>query len=127
MFRYGARRTLGRLSLLGREGSPSPLLAGPERPEDWPLVSVVVTSFNYGQFVLDAVDSVLAQTFKDLEVIVVEGGSPIAASRFAVAGLQRPRCRVLMQGGTSPPRGKPQFWHQPGPRPLTFAAWTRMT
>ncbi|HEY2401357.1 MAG TPA: glycosyltransferase, partial [Steroidobacteraceae bacterium] len=59
---------------------------------------MVVTSFNYGQFVIDAVDSVLAQTFKDLEVIVVEGGSSNPTSRLVVAGLQRPRTRVLMQG-----------------------------
>ena len=66
---------------------------------DWPLVSVVVTSFNYGRFVADAVDSVLAQTFRDLEVIVVEGGSSDPDARMTVASLQRPRTRVLMQGG----------------------------
>lgn len=74
------------------------LVSAQERPGDWPLVSVVVTSFNYGQFVASAVDSVLGQTFKDLEVIVVEGGSSNATSRLVVAGLQRPRTRVLMQG-----------------------------
>ena len=91
--------TLGRLSFLEERGHRPPLLAGPEQPEDWPLVSVVVTSFNYGQFVTEAIESVLAQTFKDLEVIVVEGGSSNPDSRFVVAELQRPRCRVLMQGG----------------------------
>jgi glycosyltransferase involved in cell wall biosynthesis/SAM-dependent methyltransferase len=84
--------------LLDETGHRPPLLVGTERPADWPLVSVIVTSFNYGQFVADAVDSVLAQTFKDLEVIVVEGGSSDPTSRFVVAGLQRPRTRVLMQG-----------------------------
>ena len=66
---------------------------------DWPLVSVVVTSFNYGHFVGNAVDSVLVQTFGDLEVIVVEGGSSDPDARMTVADLQRPRTRVLMQGG----------------------------
>ena len=75
-----------------------PFMQGQARPDDWPLVSVVITSFNYGAFVAEAVDSALAQTFKDLEVIVVEGGSTSPASRFVVAGLQRPRTRVLMQG-----------------------------
>jgi len=74
------------------------LRAGQKRAANWPLVSVVVTSFNYGEFLANAVDSVLAQTFKDLEVIVVEGGSTDVASRFVAAGLQRPRTRVLMQG-----------------------------
>lgn len=86
------------LSLLEDTGHRPELVSQQERLGDWPLVSVVVTSFNYGQFVGDAVDSVLAQTFKDLEVIVVEGGSSAPASRFVVAGLKRPRTRVLMQG-----------------------------
>ena len=86
------------VAVLDITGHRPALLPAPERSGDWPLVSVVVTSFNYGQFVTDAVDSVLAQTFKDLEVIVVEGGSSNPASRFVVAGLRRPRTRVLMQG-----------------------------
>jgi glycosyltransferase involved in cell wall biosynthesis/SAM-dependent methyltransferase len=83
--------------ILEETGHRPPLTEG-ERPDDWPLVSVVITSFNYGPFVTAAVDSVLAQTFKDLEVIVVDGGSSDFASRFVVAGLQPPRTRVLMQG-----------------------------
>ncbi len=86
------------LCLMAETGHRPPLPGAPERPDDWPLVSVVIPSFNYGQFVSDAVDSVLAQTFKDLEVIVVEGGSADPVSRFVAAGLRRPRTRVLMQG-----------------------------
>lgn len=68
-----------------------------EVPDDTPLVSVVVTSFNYGEYLEAAVDSVLAQTFKNLEVIVVEGGSTDPASRLVAANLRRPRTQVLMQ------------------------------
>ena len=38
-------------------------------------VSVVVTSHDYGQFVAAAVDSALAQTHPDVEVVVVDDGS----------------------------------------------------
>ncbi len=40
-----------------------------------PLVSVVLTSYNYGCFLREAVESVLAQSFKDTEIIVVDDGS----------------------------------------------------
>jgi glycosyltransferase involved in cell wall biosynthesis len=40
-----------------------------------PRVSVVVPCYNYGRFVGDAVGSILAQSFRDFEVIVVDDGS----------------------------------------------------
>lgn len=40
-----------------------------------PLVSVVLTSYNYGRFLREAVMSVLDQSFKDTEIIVVDDGS----------------------------------------------------
>ncbi|MGV7213384.1 glycosyltransferase [Bradyrhizobium sp. UFLA05-112] len=66
-------------------------------PADRPLVTVVVTSFNYGRFVPEAVDSVLAQTFQDIEVIVVEGGSSDPESRERTLSLERPKTRVIAQ------------------------------
>lgn len=40
-----------------------------------PLVSVIIPTFNRREWVVRAVDSVLAQTFTDIEVIVVDDGS----------------------------------------------------
>ena len=40
-----------------------------------PRLSVIITSYNYGRFLQDAIDSALAQTYPDVEVVVVDDGS----------------------------------------------------
>lgn len=40
-----------------------------------PLVSVVIATYNMGQYITQAIDSILQQTWKNLEVIVVDDGS----------------------------------------------------
>ena len=64
-----------------------------------PLVSVVIPCFNYGRFVVEAVDSVLHQTLTDLEVIIVDGGSSDQSTVEVLRSLERPRTRVLFRDG----------------------------
>jgi Glycosyl transferase family 2 len=40
-----------------------------------PLISVIITSYNYEQYLQETIDSVVGQTYKNLEIIVVDDGS----------------------------------------------------
>ncbi len=48
-----------------------------------PLVSVIVTCYNYGRFLAEAVESVVAQTYRDFEVIIVNDGSTDDSAQVA--------------------------------------------
>lgn len=59
-----------------------------------PAVSVIVTSYNSGDFLARAVRSILAQTFDDYEILVIDDGS--AAPQPEIADLD-PRIRFHTQ------------------------------
>ena len=40
-----------------------------------PLVTIYITNFNYGPYIEDAVNSVLDQTYKNIELIIIDDGS----------------------------------------------------
>jgi len=60
-----------------------------------PKVSVVIPCYNYGEFIDEAVDSVLAQTCGDFEIIIVNDGSTDAYTNRLLESYDRPKTRVI--------------------------------
>jgi glycosyltransferase involved in cell wall biosynthesis len=67
-----------------------------------PRVTVVIPCFDDGRFLDEAVDSVLRQTFRDLEIIVVDDGSTDAATRALLDDFHRPRTMVIRADHAGP-------------------------
>jgi hypothetical protein len=64
-----------------------------------PVVSVVITSFNYADYIARTIESVLAQTYPSVELIVVDDGST-DDSLAVIAGFgDRLRCIARQNGG----------------------------
>lgn len=60
-----------------------------------PEVSIVIPCFNQGEFVAEALESVLAQSFGDYEIIVVDDGSTDPATVAVLDALDYPKTRLL--------------------------------
>jgi glycosyltransferase involved in cell wall biosynthesis len=72
-------------------------------PMKTPRVSVVLPTYNHAHFLPQAVASVLAQTFADLELIIVNDGST-DGTRDYLATVPDPRVRVIHQENQRLPR-----------------------
>ena len=59
------------------------------------LVSVVIPNYNYAHYLREAIDSVLAQTYSDIEIVVVDDGSSDASGE--VLGSYGERIQTVFQ------------------------------
>lgn len=65
-------------------------------------VSVVIPCYNAGDLLIEAVESALAQTHLDLEVVVVDDGSTDPRTRQLLAEASWPRTRIIHQENAGP-------------------------
>lgn len=61
-----------------------------------PEISVIIPSYNHAAYIGKAVESVLGQTLRDLELVVIDDGSR-DASLQVLAGFDDPRLKVIAQ------------------------------
>lgn len=71
-------------------------------PADRPLVTVGMPCYNYGRYLQEAIDSVLASTFQDFEILVINDGSTDPETLSVLAALESKapagaRLRVIHQ------------------------------
>ncbi len=71
-----------------------------------PRVSVVIPTYNRREWLGEAVDSVLAQTFRDFEVIVVDDGSTDGTPEWVRTRFPGVRCLPQPRGGVSRARNR---------------------
>ena len=75
--------------------------------EDYPLISVVIPVYKVEQYIHECVDSVIAQTYKNLDIILVDDGSPDSCPAICDEYAERDnRIRVIHKknGGLSSAR-----------------------
>ena len=60
-----------------------------------PTVSVVIPCYNQGQYLDEAVESVISQTYQDFEIIIINDGSNDLETIEILKNYQKPKTRII--------------------------------
>jgi GT2 family glycosyltransferase len=60
-----------------------------------PKISVIIPCYNLGQYLDEAVESVLSQTYQDFEILIVDDGSTDPQTQALLQNYLRPKTRVI--------------------------------
>ncbi len=71
-----------------------------------PFVSVVIATYNMGQYLAETMRSVLAQSYNNYEVIVIDDGSEDNTSEVMAEFIKDPRVHYLPQENRGQPKAK---------------------
>jgi glycosyltransferase involved in cell wall biosynthesis len=72
-----------------------------------PTVSIIIPCYNQAQYLPDAIESCLAQTYPDIEIIVVDDGSTDTAAEVAA---RYPLVQYIYQDNSGPARARNTGW-----------------
>ncbi|WP_161596297.1 glycosyltransferase family 2 protein [Rhodanobacter glycinis] len=67
-----------------------------------PQVSIIIPCYNAGELLTEAVQSALAQTWQDLEVVIVDDGSTDPVTQKIIEQASWPRTRIVRQANAGP-------------------------
>ncbi len=62
-----------------------------------PLISIIIPAYNHERFIGEAIESVLAQTFQDFELIIIDDGSKDRTGEIAKKYVHSPKVRYAYQ------------------------------
>ena len=62
-----------------------------------PKITVYITNYNYGQFLRQAIESVLIQTEQDFEIILIDDGSTDDSVSLIQSYIDHPKIKIVLQ------------------------------
>ena len=62
-----------------------------------PLITVYVTNFNYANYIEQSIESVLVQTYKNFELIIIDDGSTDNSREIINRYIEETNVRVIFQ------------------------------